>query len=576
MRAIIVELHGKFSSEISQYSGSITDIAVEPDTGDLWAATGTSSIIAFKNGSWAVAFTSNRGNLAVNQITFIDNERLILVNAGEWVDEFQYATEKTESISTEGDTRRFFTNGIHDSNDRGLLSLTDNDITEIGSWDKDCIAKGLACAYIKINQPEYDSFEDRFYNRIPDYDYVVEGLKISWPGQGQPKYTNNAAAIRYWWLRERRGIPASAIDEASFKVAFDYCEHQVNKTLTDKDRRYTIDGVIVSGDDPDRVEKEMNFAWAGNVVEVGGKHYFAPGMMQESKLHIHENMIYSRGRLDLAPALGERFNSISMSLSQDIENDFNTSESPELQDENAIARDGRRLHKDFGKRAFVVDNSHAERLMNIHLRLANIPKKYTYTFYPGDDLEIMGLLPADRITITDSKQDLDQAPMQVISRDVDPKWRVVLTLQPAPDGLYSDMLATLNPDGSFTAHKTQKFIWPFSDTLEAKFTITNGSVVVDGTTYNSTVTITADDSDSIVQLNINAGGNIVINPGDADPIAPPEQPPADLAGLRGSTTQTTITWLWNPSARATGYKYRFAEGNFTWFRCLSGNNGNLI
>ena len=42
----------------------------------------------------------------------------------------------------------------------------------------------------------------------------------------------------------------------------------------------------------------------------------------------------------------------------------------------------------------------------------------------------------------------------------------------------------------------------------------------------------------------------------------PGQPAGDLAGLRTSNIgRTSITWTWNPSARATGYKYRYAKGN---------------
>ena len=55
--------------------------------------------------------------------------------------------------------------------------------------------------------------------RIP-WEFLVKGMRISWPDQLTPKWTDDAAAIRYWYDTTIRG---RTVDETAFKAARAIC-----------------------------------------------------------------------------------------------------------------------------------------------------------------------------------------------------------------------------------------------------------------------------------------------------------------------------------------------------------------
>ena len=455
----------------------------------------------------------------------------------------------------------FFPNGIHSDLDQSLINIPQNDIEEIGPWTSDCLAKGRACAYVKMYQPSYKSPDEREWNRVPSLEFQIAGLKITWPGQATPVWTENAAALRYWWLTERRDVPSSAIDRASFDEAFAYCDHVIDNGITDEQqgmgflpssKRYTINGIVYSSDDHLRVEQEMDFAFAGNVVEVNGRHFFRPGQTRQADISITDDDIIQRGPIKLGPALTDRFNAVSMSLAQSLHDEFIAASVPEYQDQQAIARDGRRLPKDFGKRAFVVDKSTAGRLLAIHLRLARLSKRFEYSVYPRDDMALAGLIPSDRILLTDSVAGLTKEPMAVVARSINPDWSVSLTLEESPDGTYNDTAVLPSPSGSLTITESRTIVWPFSDTLRAIMG-GHGTVTVDGVDYMSG------------ELMASAYGiEIVISiRGQADSITltPVIDKPSAISGLNSAASSDSIVWGWSASPGATSYEIRVSEGS---------------
>ena len=55
--------------------------------------------------------------------------------------------------------------------------------------------------------------------RVP-WEFQVKGMRLTWPGQSTPVWTDDAAAIRYWFDTTIRG---RTIDRASFLAARDIC-----------------------------------------------------------------------------------------------------------------------------------------------------------------------------------------------------------------------------------------------------------------------------------------------------------------------------------------------------------------
>ena len=217
-------------------------------------------------------------------------------------------------------------------------------------WTAEHRLNGLSWVHVHLRQPSYSDADSRFWSSLPDLNFLVRGLKLTWPGQSAAVWSDNAAAIRYWWLRTRRGLPAAAIDKASFQAAFSLCEQIITFGLpdgyedyADTGKRYAVNGVIYADDDPERVEDELDFAWQGWAVELDGGYHFRPGAERPIAGIIEPDDIIAIESIRPAPPLQDRINAVTVSLSQSREHDWLEASLTEFIDEGAMKRDAETL-----------------------------------------------------------------------------------------------------------------------------------------------------------------------------------------------------------------------------------------
>ena len=315
-------------------------------------------------------------------------------------------------------------------------------------WTTDHRLQGKSWVHVKLTQPNYGKKLDRrFWSRIPEITFQVKGIRITWPGQDTPIWTESAAAIRYWWLRERRGIPAEAIDEASVMSAHSLCDETINHALPadyagyqSTSKRYAINGIIHSNDDPERVEAEMDFAWQGFAVERDGVFFFRPGADRVISAIIDPDHIQSINSIQPAAATQDRINAVQMALAQSREHDWLEFSLPEINDAAAQARDGIYLPQDLGKRAFVADPIAGGRLAAIALRRARASAVFTYTLKAGPNMQWLSISPGDWLRINDPEHGLLNFQVMVLRSELNPDWSVTLTMIEQPAGVYADTL----------------------------------------------------------------------------------------------------------------------------------------
>ena len=154
-----------------------------------------------------------------------------------------------------------------------------------GRWTAAHKLNSISWVHIHLRQQNYkDDTNRRFWTRIPEMEFLVQGINFTYPGRVGKAWSRSAAAIRYWWLTVRRGVPPEAIDSGSVQAADLLCRTSITYTLSSQYAgydntapRYSIDGVIYSDDDPERIEQEFDFCWQGSVIESNGVHFFRPG-----------------------------------------------------------------------------------------------------------------------------------------------------------------------------------------------------------------------------------------------------------------------------------------------------------
>ena len=318
-------------------------------------------------------------------------------------------------------------------------------------------------------------FDDRFWTGIPQINYVVDGLKITYPGQTTKIHTRNAAALRYWYETERLERSSSAIDTTSFRSAFTTCGQRVLVGGTGEDLRYTIDGVVTSEDNSLSVISDFDFAWQGYVLEVDGRLHFKPGVeiadSAGTALNIDNNMIRFIGAQP-SPSLSDRVNACDMSIDQSSQHDWLTTDLEEVKDQTNIDRDGRRLTRNLGVRRFITNPYTARRLMAIALRRARAAATYSYQVAPGTNFENLAIVPGDLLLVTDKARGLAGERLMVIHQTLDRDWSVRLTLAEFPTGIYADT-AVVRPQKPRQFRTTRSDLKPSAVTnLAATQTVT--------------------------------------------------------------------------------------------------------
>ena len=313
-------------------------------------------------------------------------------------------------------------------------------------WDSSHTGANLCFVHAKFTQPNYGQgtqevdYDARFWTGVPQVNFVIDGIKITWPGQATRTWTRNAAAIRYWYETERLDRPSGAIDEATVRAAVTTCGTRVGSD-TGADIRYSIDGVLTSDDRPRQVLDDMDFAMQGFVFEQDGKLKFVPGRevpnSEGRALDVDNHMLKFQGAQP-APALSDRVNSISMSLDQSYLHDWLATDIEEVEDSAAMTRDGRKLSRDLSRKRFISNPYTARRLMAIALRRSRAAATYSYSLAPGTSFQNLTYLPGDLVLVSDIARGLDASRMMVTHQTLNEDWSVNLTLIETPTGIYAD------------------------------------------------------------------------------------------------------------------------------------------
>ena len=304
----------------------------------------------------------------------------------------------------------------------------------------------LSWVFCTFNQNNYgDSVTNRFWTSHPinRLEFLIKGLKITWPGQSTPQWTENAAAIRYWFMRERMGIPAEAFDEASVRAAISLCGETVTTPLpagysgySGTAIRYAVNMVINSTDSVSAILHELDFAWQGHAVEVNGVWHFRPGVDRPITQHLRASAMLAPGTAAPTPAIDERVNALTMQLAQSAAHDYQNYDLPLMTDADSLARDGELFQDDLGRMQAVNEPVSAARLLAIFLRRVRHNETYMYHIMLEQGVEWISSIPGDRILVTDPENGLTAAPMRIISHVLNPDWSVQMTLQSAPAGIH--------------------------------------------------------------------------------------------------------------------------------------------
>ena len=316
----------------------------------------------------------------------------------------------------------------------------------------DVQGKNLSWVYLKFTQNDYGKdLDSRRYSRIPRVEFIVRGIKIrsgrNPNGSSNKVWTENAAIVRKWWITERRGIDWTRINRTYYNAARTRCDTLIDiSNLTNFDssamstdlKRYTINGIIQSGDDVARVEQDMDFAWDGSIVDWDGELLFRPGgtRMAVKEITIDdlvEEPVYR-------PGTSLNANRYICDIPQSEWHDY-LPYTLTVDDDGKQTYDGQVLTLNLGQTDLVSNPAQAANLLRSAARRARASSFVEVTLAPGEDFENTTLIPGDRVTASIPDLGINDQDFFVLDSRVLPGWATRLTLTEWGSDWYDDAVS---------------------------------------------------------------------------------------------------------------------------------------
>ena len=272
--------------------------------------------------------------------------------------------------------------------------ITEEFYTAFPIWDSSHRLNGVSWVFVEFYQPVWEDVNDRFWQRLPDMEFVCEGLKLTWPGQSTPTYTRNNAAILHWMLTELRNVDPATIDRASFDAAYALCEQDVTVELPEAysdfsatSKRYAFDYIIESGK-LDAANTALNAAWAGQWLEDFGKILMLPGRQGSPVMTLDDSNTVGAPQLIPSRPLEDRINSIECTIPASSAREWTPETLPTFTDTPARNKDGQLRAWNLALDG-VTDPIAAARLTAIWLRRTREQRTVSLRVRPGDTHEII-------------------------------------------------------------------------------------------------------------------------------------------------------------------------------------------
>ena len=286
------------------------------------------------------------------------------------------------------------------------------------------------------------------FDSPPSISVVMKGRKLLTPDlpnydnlgaadQPQPvaAWTENAAAIAWDFLIQRRGIPVAELDKASFRAGIAYAGQRVAVSRPDSNYdtwpadeiRFGAGGVIFSDDDPTNVQTNLELAFQGSITEFNGLFYLEVGRPETPSVSITEADIKEMTAMQNMPDVSDRTNIVSGSLSQSKQHDFGEYAIPAVTDEFQLARDGERLEKDLGRATLVNSPSQGDRNLRMALARSRAVLQCNLTLVPKREWQL--LRPTTKVNLTYSPVGFENQPFRVLGTTIEDDGRVNVALE---------------------------------------------------------------------------------------------------------------------------------------------------
>ena len=272
----------------------------------------------------------------------------------------------------------------------------------VSLWTTDHKVLGNSWCHVQLRQ-----VDNLWPDGLPDFEFVMKGKKLRWPGQRRAMWTDNLAAIWYdilTTIRMDNDLEQIAkIDVDSFVNAFALAEEEIVYRLpeslvedgySETSKRYTAGFVWREDEDLDQLERELGFAGIGQVSKEDDSFVFqlGPGHLPGGSPPREPPAILLTERncagWELSgPAERSRpIAGVKASLGQSKDHHYQTTA---MRPARIVGAPGDIL--DTGVRAVINDPLHLGRVMTMALRRELASQRLTWELIPDEHFQVYGL-----------------------------------------------------------------------------------------------------------------------------------------------------------------------------------------
>ena len=336
------------------------------------------------------------GNVVYLESTGDDNKYLWLVIAvaGHKIDAYEQVWFNDKKIwdggSYVGNWGSYvsisFKDGSQTTADSGLVAASTK-------WTSN--HKLLDTAYMVVKLT-YD--QEQFAQGLPNISTVVRGKKVWHPSHSSPVWSQNPAlCVRDYLTDTKYGLGESSSNIASINTALGVCDEAVDLAAGGTQPRYTLDGVIDTGNSIKANIENMVGSMIGRLVYSGGKFEIHAGEYVAPTVTIDESMMIGEISVQTKQSRRSAYNGVKgVFLSE--EDNYILADYPAQISSNYAAQDGDPIYLDMPL-PYTVNNVRAQRIAQLALRRSRQQESITIPC----NLNALKFKVGDNISVTNTR-----------------------------------------------------------------------------------------------------------------------------------------------------------------------------
>jgi len=350
-------------------------------------------------------------------IVFLDSSgtdnkymNLVIAIAGHEVDGIEEIWFNDELIwdgSFKANWADFVSFNFHD----GSQTTADADlVAESIKWTTDHILNDTAYLYVKM---EYDV--EQFAQGMPNISALIRGKKIYNPVTDVTEWTQNSALCVYDYLVDSKyGLSesASSVNLASLTQAVALCSDQVDLGGGQSHDRYTLNGVIDTGNSRKDNMEAMLTSMAGNLIYSGGEYFISGASYAAPTVTFDESVLVGGIEVQTKQSRRGLYNGVKgVFLSE--EDNYIVADYPAQISSQYSLEDGDPVYLDMAL-PFTTNNVRAQRIAKLALLRS---RKQTAISMPCN-LAALKVKAGDNINVSNAKMGWSNKPFEVIGYEL--------------------------------------------------------------------------------------------------------------------------------------------------------------